>query len=420
MYPVTKQRENRSRFCYNSCKVRKVDKCIQQIRASIKQLILGNCSSCSLDTNLGGSNPVMSTFEHRDKVLVLLVDSLLHVLMVIHPLLDVVAENSQLRQFLLDVLRHLHLLQVKHPSVQNSNGSFQALLSAGKVLAVSLGNTKLIMRLSNRPRISRQSLQPLGKTGQQILHSLLEVRILKTHLSQENQRLTLLDLILHFSINNFGKVKHLPCLLQVARLLSLLSISLHLVLSSVLFSLLSVVGIVSFGKHLMFVKVVCQSVSNLLFNLCLLFSGQPLCIFHNHTLGRRSFSVHVDTIQSISKDTRFHSAQLKQSFTIVEVGLSTLCTHLTLQGNKHLAGLGEVGHCIRDGRHQKVSLPLVQQLKGTIHADSSSCHSAAENDWYDKFFRVGTNKQLESSFLDGQYVTVSDLLLRSVFKLFKL
>merc|ERR1719233_559945 len=129
--------------------VRKVDKCVQQIGASIKQL--GNCSSCSLDTNLGGSNSIMGTFEHRDKVLVLLVDSLLHVLVVIHPLLDIIAENSQLSQLLLDILRHLHLLQVNHPSVQNSNSSFQALLSIGKVLAVSLSNTKLIMRLGNGP-----------------------------------------------------------------------------------------------------------------------------------------------------------------------------------------------------------------------------------------------------------------------------
>merc|ERR1712181_145805 len=162
---------------------------------------------------------------------------------------------------------------IQHPRIQNSNGSFQALLSIGKVLAVSLSNTKLVVRLSNRPRVSRQGLQPFGKAGQKIFHSLLEVRILKTHLSQKNQRLALLDLILHLSIDDLGKVKHLPCLLQVARLLSLLSISLHLVLCDIFFSLLSVVSIVSFGKHLMFVKVVCQSTSNLILNFCLLFSA---------------------------------------------------------------------------------------------------------------------------------------------------
>ena len=92
------------------------------------------------------------TFEHGDKVLVLLVDSLLHILVVVHPLLDVVTQRLQLRQLLLYVLGHLHLLQVYHPGVQNSNGSLQTLLGIGEVLAVSLSNTKLVVRLGDRPR----------------------------------------------------------------------------------------------------------------------------------------------------------------------------------------------------------------------------------------------------------------------------
>ena len=56
-----------------------------------------------------------------------------------------------LRQLLLDVLGHLHLLQVHHPGVQNSNGSLQTLLGVGEVLAVSLSNTELVVRLGDRP-----------------------------------------------------------------------------------------------------------------------------------------------------------------------------------------------------------------------------------------------------------------------------
>merc|ERR1712112_220965 len=194
----------------------------------------GDCSSSSLHTDLGGDNPIIiSTFEHRDKVLVLLVHTLLHVLVIVHPLLDVVAENFQLRQLLLYVLRHLHLLQVLHPRIQDSNGSLQALLSVNKVLAVSLSNTKLVVRLGNGPRIGRQGLQSLGKASLQIFNSLLEVRILETHLCKVNQRLALLNFVLSLCIDDLGKVEHLPGLLKIARLLGLLvdilSISLHLV-----------------------------------------------------------------------------------------------------------------------------------------------------------------------------------------------
>ena len=64
---------------------------------------------------------------------------------------------------------------------------------------------------------------------------MLEVGILETHLSKENKRLALLDLVLSLSINDLGKVKHLPGLLKVARLLGLLAVGLHLVLASLLF-----------------------------------------------------------------------------------------------------------------------------------------------------------------------------------------
>merc|ERR1719347_2170030 len=108
-----------------------------------------NCSSSGLDSNLSGSNSIMSTFEDADKIFFPLVDSLLHILVVIHPLLDVVAEYSQLCQLLLDVLRHLHLLQVHHSCVQDSNSSLQTLLCIGEFLTVSLSNTKLVVGLSN-------------------------------------------------------------------------------------------------------------------------------------------------------------------------------------------------------------------------------------------------------------------------------
>merc|ERR1719365_11061 len=101
-----------------------------------------NCSSSGLHSNLGGGNPIVSTFEDADKILFSLVDSLLHIL-------DVIAECSQLCQLILDVLRHLHLLQVHHPCVQDSNGSLQTLLCIGEFLTVSLSNTKLVMRLGN-------------------------------------------------------------------------------------------------------------------------------------------------------------------------------------------------------------------------------------------------------------------------------
>ena len=79
------------------------------------------------------------------------VHSLLHVLVVVHPLLDVIAQSVQLRQLLLNVLRHLHLLQIHHPFVQDRNSSLQTLLGIDKVLAMSLGNTQLIMCLSDGP-----------------------------------------------------------------------------------------------------------------------------------------------------------------------------------------------------------------------------------------------------------------------------
>ena len=55
-------------------------------------------------------------------------------------------------------------------------------------------------------------------------------------------------------------------MLQVARLLSLLGIGLHLVLSSILLGVLGVVGIVSLGDHLVLVEVLFQGVGDHLFN----------------------------------------------------------------------------------------------------------------------------------------------------------
>ena len=100
-----------------------------------------------------------------------------------------------------------------------------------------------------------------------------------------------------------GEVKHLPRLLQVARLLSLLGISLHLILGSILLGLLGVVGIVSLGDHFVLIEVLFQGVGDLLFNLGLLFSGQAISILDNHPLGGRSLSIHVDAVQGVSNSS---------------------------------------------------------------------------------------------------------------------
>merc|ERR1719341_8130 len=85
------------------------------------------------------------------------------------------------------------------------------------------------MSLGDSPGVCRQSLDPLGETKGQILHSLLEVGVLQANLSQGGQGLAFLVHITSLAVNNLSQVKHLPGLLKVASLgIALLSISLHL------------------------------------------------------------------------------------------------------------------------------------------------------------------------------------------------
>merc|ERR1719495_2569735 len=217
----------------------------------------------------------LGSFEDGHKVFVLLVSALLHFFVVSHALLDFSAKKSQLRQLLCDAVRSLHLLQVGDPSVKDRNSCLQTLLSSGILCTMSLCHAKLVVNLCDRPGVRRQSLGPLRKTESQILHSLLEVRILQAHLSQEGQRLTLLGNIASLAVDHLGEIKHLPGLRQVTSLsINLLSVRLHLVTvllplhDIVLFRIfLSVVTDVCSGHEIMLLKVLFESISNLLLDL---------------------------------------------------------------------------------------------------------------------------------------------------------
>merc|ERR1719339_502338 len=119
------------------------------------------------------------------------------------------------------------------------------------------------MSLGQGPGVCRQSFGPLGKTQGQILHSLLEVRILEAHLSQEGQGLAFLSNITSLAVNDLCQVKHLPSLLKVASLsFSLLGVGLHLVADLlplhdlVLLGLfLGIVASVGSGHNVMLLKV---------------------------------------------------------------------------------------------------------------------------------------------------------------------
>merc|ERR1711971_176769 len=208
----------------------------------------------------------LSSFEDRHKVLVLLVGALLHLHMVSCALFGLSAEEGQLCQLLGDVVRGLHLLQAGNPGVKNSHCCGQALLSISIFRTVSLGHTKLVVGLSNRPGICRQSLDPLGEAECQILNSLLEVGILQAHLSQEGQRLAFLGHVTSLAIDDLCQVKHLPGLLQVTSLsISLLGIGFHLIANLlplhdliILGLLFSVVTSVSSGHNIMLLKVLLQ------------------------------------------------------------------------------------------------------------------------------------------------------------------
>merc|ERR1711971_1460581 len=229
----------------------------------------------SSNSFLGAYLVHLSSFEDGHKVLVLLVSSLLHLHVVGRALFDLSAEEGQLCQLLGYVVRGLHLLQAGNPGVKNSHCCGQALLSISIFCTVSLGHTKLVVCLGYRPGICRQSLDPLCEAECQILNSLLEVRILQAHLSQEGQRLAFLSHVTSLAIDNLCQVKHLPGLLQVTSLsISLLGISLHLIANLlslhhlIIFSLLlSVVTSVSSGHNVVLLKVLLQGVSNLLLNL---------------------------------------------------------------------------------------------------------------------------------------------------------
>merc|ERR1719447_2442861 len=136
--------------------------------------------------------------------------------------------------------------------------------------------------------------------------------------------------------------------------------------------LLGVVTGVGFGHDIMLLKVLFESVSNLLLDLRLLISGHCLSVLNQGILDISGLSLHVDPIQGIAKNTRLHPAQLQQGFSIIEVGFSTLSSHLTLVLGHNLTSLGAVGDSIRDGVHQQVTLALSQQLLGMLKAHSAA------------------------------------------------
>merc|ERR1719456_709043 len=186
------------------------------------------------------------------------------------------------------------------------------------------------------------------------------------------------------------QVKHLPCLFQVASLsISLLGISLHLItnlltlhdLILLLSLLLSIVTGVGFGHDVMLLKVLFKSISNLLLNLRLLISGHCLSVLNQGILDISGLGLHVNPIQGIAKNTRLHPAQLQQGFSIIEVGFSTLSSHLPLVLGHNLTSLRAVGDSIRNGMHQQVTLALSQQLLGMLKALRSDNHSRHDIDY---------------------------------------
>merc|ERR1719370_1679018 len=118
----------------------------------------------------------------------------------------------------------------------------------------------------------------------------------------------------------------------------------------------------------MLLKVLLESISNLLLNLRLLISGHSLSVFNQGILGISGLGLQVNSIQSIAKYSRLNSAQLEQGFSIIEVCFCTLGSHLTLMLGHDLTSLGAVGDSIRDGMHQQVTLAFSQQLLGMLKA----------------------------------------------------
>merc|ERR1719234_1955806 len=118
----------------------------------------------------------------------------------------------------------------------------------------------------------------------------------------------------------------------------------------------------------MLLKVVLKGTSNLLLNFGLLISGHSLSVFNQGILVIR----HVNSIQSVAKNSRLNPAELQQGFSIVEISFSTLGGHLPLVLGHDLTSQGAVGDSIRDGMNQEVSFAFCQQLLGMLKAIRSS------------------------------------------------
>merc|ERR1719462_899530 len=225
------------------------------------------------------------------------------------------------------------------------------------VARVSLSYSKLVMKINMKPGVCRHASTSPSEAGGQILHGLLEVRVLQTHLSQEGQGLALLGKVASLAEDNLGQLKHLPGQLQVANLdVHLLFRSNHL---PRLFFLLPLHHLILALLVTIFARM---SSCHLGFNFGLLVNGHGISILHRRVFLNLSLGLYVDPIQGIAKNSSLDPAQFQQSSPVVEICLSTLNGSLPLMLDHELTGFGEVGHCIRDGVNQQIALAFDYQL----------------------------------------------------------
>merc|ERR1719462_1130934 len=245
------------------------------------------------------------------------------------------------------------------------------------VARVSLSYSKLVMKINMKPGVCRHAGTSPSEAGGQILHGLLEVGVLQTHLSQEGQGLALLGKVASLAEDNLSQLKHLPGQLQVAnlgvhflfrsnplpRLFFLLPLH-HLILTL----LVTIFARMSSCQHVMRLEIGLKSISHLGFNLGLLVNGHGLSILHRRVFLNLSLGLHVHPVQGIAKNSSLDPAQFQQSSPVVEVGLSALNGSLPLVLDHELTGFGEVGHSIWDGVDQQIALAFDYQLLSMLVA----------------------------------------------------
>merc|ERR550517_1143840 len=124
-------------------------------------------------------------------------------------------------------------------------------------------------------------------------------------------------------------------------------------------------GIGSFGfLFFQFLEVLFKGFGDNLIDLILLLVSHFFWVLE---LGSVACSIFLrDTLQSISKNSGLHPGELQQRLAVVEVGLPGFTGSFPEGLGKELAGLGQLGHGIRDVGEQKIPLASVEEGVGLL------------------------------------------------------